>query len=348
MRLWFKERTNGATSMHEVPVLERSFDPNHRRLIYFPGKAITDYQAGRHLAGCMKPLEAKIVTSGTDSFRRDLFLYTYESPLHCLFHRKRHYLTQPEHFIFEGETAARKVLLPMLLEPGERFEMLPPQVLKERLSSVTLVGHSYGSVVMQHAVKFIAHYLYQHGWDMATVADCMKELVTISVANTARLDMPAVPATTMVFTAANDNTARAILADAMAHRDTDDLDERDALERSLKGRSLEALCGYDETRVPDDKVKIRPLPSGYLIRAHGRKSAQLLDERTGLLSDDALLHDDQSFFDHPKIGRILSNVVNNAMARSVDIGDGHRLLLAKNNQPERLAGASRQAETPRL
>lgn len=325
------------------------------------------------LAGSIKYIE-----QATSSARAkgghpiDIYLSTYEQPYEDFGAKAQHYALSRSP-TFHGQQGL-KILLPMLLKDGESLDQLAPEELKERLSHITLVGHSFGSIAIQDTVNALVSKLQQMHWKDAEIDDTVKELVTISVASIARTDFKPPNATQFFFTSLNDMTAvdviRRATPDPQTHipllrkcgyrrlADILDMHERsnpgaiiprpqilaELKEAVMKTRHpgqipkplIEADAGHNQyvvkAMLPDDEIR------WIEKRADGTELVRTIDKQESERTQTSVVHDFRTYlYGEHRLGEVLINVMNNAVERGVDIGDGHSLMASNPHTREQHA-----------
>ncbi|PZP86895.1 MAG: hypothetical protein DI582_01190 [Azospirillum brasilense] len=375
--LWRLQRKAGQPPQL-TPVDPQSLhhEAGKRRVILFPGAGVWDRSEPRTLAGSIKYVEQTLTgTTARGDADIDILLMTYELPYEDYYAKRPHYqrnATQQSHY---GRMACDHALLPLLLGEGERVSHLTPEVLKERLSQVTLIGHSYGSIVMQDLANSLAAKLRMNGWEEPTIADTLKECVGIAVAPIARTDFPAPNFTQYFFTSINDMTAvdsiRRENPDTAVHipllkscgyeRISNILQRHDG-KISRADLLAEAEEEVNATRKPGrtPRATLQKQPSGYVLsamlpdkeirwmekRPDGTDICRMLNAHTAERDQTAVVHDYRTYLHgHHKLGEVLINVANNAVQREPGIGDGHRLMftteLTQGQHARRYEGSKR-------
>jgi|GEM_PF-3079167 len=353
----------------EKPVIERvntdslHYEPGHKRVVLFPGAGLHDHllrfegeDGARTMAGSIKYVEQTLAsTLSNASTPVDIYLYTYEEPYDD--EPKRNHYRLGRSLSKYGENAGRHVLQQLLLREGERLDQLEPQEIQQRLSQVTMVGHSYGSIVMQDVTNRLSDFLRLAGHAPEVIADTLRELVSISVAPIARTDYPAPNATQFFFNSINDMTA----VDSIRRANPDPKDHLPLLHACGYGRVASILerhggtmprqellqeltAEVEATRRPGKTPvpRLQPAASGFTIssmlpdnqihwmekRPDGNEICRMLNTQESERTQTAVVHDYRAYLhgDH-KLGDVLINVMNNAVQRNVGIGDGHQLLL---------------------
>ena len=350
--------TDGPPALAIVDTDRLHYDPSRRRVLFLPGEGVHQRSDAAMLRGTFKCVEQTLASTLVEGNPpTDIFLNPYELPYEDFQARAPHYAMQRNDISHYGRAAFQFALLPMLLGSDERLSDLTPAVLKERLSHVTLVSHSYGSIVIQDMANALAMKLRTIGWDEPTISDTMKEMVSVSVAPVSRADYPAPNFTQYFFTSMNDMSATNFIrnenpdrkvhipllaacgyvrmAEVMARHDTI-IPRQQLLD--------EVLVEVQKTRRPGvtPRAQLNRAPSGYIIssllpdrevkwierRWNGHEVCRVLDDEEVKRTQTAVVHDWRTYLhgDH-KLGEVLINVMNNAVQREVGIGDGHRMLL---------------------
>ena len=357
--LWKLHRTPG-----RPPQLERvdseslRFDPDTRRLIVFPGAGVWDRSPPATIAGSIKYAEQTLAgTLARDPEAVEIILSTYELPYEDFHAKEPHYRKQAHNQSYYGRNACEHLLVPLLLHKGERFRQLTPDLLKERLSHVTALGHSYGSILIQDMANSLAAKLRLQGWEEDTIADTLQEGVGVCVAPIARTDYGAPNFTQYFFTSINDMTA----VDSIRRQNPDpavhipllqqcgytrisQILQRHGGEISRPALLAEATAEVLASRRPGvtPKASIEKQPSGYVLsallpddeirwmetREDGADRCRWINAKTAEANQTAVVHDYRAYLhgEH-KLGEVLINVVNNAVQRDTGIGDGHRLMM---------------------
>lgn len=319
--LWQLQETADSVGLHQVEGKGLLSDPNQRALVIFPGALIDNLTCQKQplkAAKTIKALRIAIEQSLPEGAAMPaIYLYSYddtenrELPM-------AHFRQDANKLSHEGIQTKKCAFLPFVLNEGETLGDLTPSLLKARLSRLTYVGHCYGSVAMKEMQKAITLDLRTLGWDQATINDCLKEKVDITLANVALLDAPAAPATQIAFTAMNDTQAIDFIRKHTA--------------QASGWQADAARCGYPETtaaKVPHETTRavaaaserpiIRPINQGYLIRA-------ILPTESESISQ-GVEHDMRTFLAYPPTANLLRRVLGNALTREAgSIGDGHQLL----------------------
>ena len=344
--------------LEQVDPSTLQYEPGRRRVILFPGGGAWAHSDAKDLAGSIKYVEQTLASVKATNAPVDIVLYAYELPYEDYGAKGSHYAMRRNDLSHYGRDAAHFAVLPTLLGVNEKLRDLTPEMLKQRFSSLTMIGHSYGSLAIQDVADVLVFELRRLGWDEKTVADTMKELVTVSVAPIARADYPAPNPTQFFFTSVNDMTAidsirrenpkpadyvpmlkacgYKSMAEVMeAHGG--ELTPRDQLLTELKAKVVHTR---HEGFMP--KAKYTPVPSGYVLSAmlpddeirwleqlpDGSKACRHLTVEDAKRNQSSVVHDYRTYLhgDH-KLGECLINAVNNAVMREPGIGDGHQLLM---------------------
>lgn len=350
--------------------------PGRRHVILFPGGGVWDRSPPQTLAGSIKYVEQTLAsTLAREDADTDIFMMTYELPYEDYHAKQPHYkrhATVQSHY---GRMACDHAMLPLLLNDGERLSNLTPEVLKERLSRLTLVGHSYGSIVMQDLANSLAAKLRMQGWDEPVIADTLKECVSVAVAPIARADFPAPNFTQYFFTAINDMTA----VDSIRRENPEPAVHIPLLKACGYGRISDILARHNgdisradllaeseaevmRSRRPGvtPRATLERQASGYVLsamlpdqevrwmekRADGTEVCRLLNTHTAARDQTSVVHDFRTFLHgHHKLGELLINVMNNAVQREPGMGDGHRLMftteLTQGQHARRYEGSKR-------
>lgn len=355
--LWRLHRGEGEPRIERVDPGSLQHTSDRRSVVLFPGAGLWDGSDPREMAGSIKYVEQTLLSARERSDEPiDIYLYSYELPYED-FHAKADHYAMSRRMSHYGNQAARHVLVPLLLNPEERLSSITPEVLKERLSRLTMVGHSYGSIAMQDVANSLSAQLRLAGWEDATITDTLKELVSVSVAPIARTDFAGPNCTQYFFNSINDMTA----VDAIRRQNPDPKDHLPMLHACGYGRIATILerHGGDlprkellkelreeilAKRTPNEMPKplLRPSASGYTIssmlpddevrwmekRPDGSEVCRVLNEANSYLTQTSVVHDYRTYLhgDH-KLGDVLINVMNNAVVREPGIGDGHQLML---------------------
>ena len=330
--LWRLKRIDGKPVLEHVAEQERMFKDNQRSVVLFPGAGVWDRSSPQDIAGSLKYLEQTLAPTLTRPDAVDdtvnTYLWTYDEPYEAYGAHAAHYKGSRTLSVY-GRKVGQFVVVPFLLKEGESFSQLTPETLKERLSHMTLLGHSFGSIMNQDVANYLNFEMKRNGWSDATISDVLKELVSVSVASIARQDIPAPNATQYFFTATNDTTAKGRIGYHL-HNDS-------------RVPGMLQVAGYPEEVAGEaQKVKIRPLGTerGYAMRValpedeirwteistRGEKKFRVLDARTQEESQVKLTHDYRNFLNgHQVMGTHLTNIMNNAVLRQPGIGTGHQL-----------------------
>ncbi len=366
--LYKLDRSGDHPEIHSVQRRdELCYQPGRRRVVLFPGAGldITAKALGGEakIAGSIKYMEQALASSRSGDTPIDIYVFLYPESFYEMqqsqSHGKRvHYMhgRDDPHFLptkrgKEGLAAIE----PLLLQDGETFSDLTPPQLTERLNTLTLCGHSYGSVMLQHIADTLAYRLRAAGWDETAIASTMKEVVAISVANIARTDYAAPNFTHYYFVGTNDTAALQSIA-------RDKPEEADP-------RQLLKICGYQrvskvmeqlgvDRATPEVMAEVaqqvdarrkkgvmpkpifRTCPSGYSVHAvlpdkeirwmerthDGREICRVLTQDEARQNNTPIVHDFRTFLHgNHALGEVLINAMNNAVLREPGIGDGHQL-----------------------
>lgn len=362
------------------PQLERvdpktlHYEPGRRRVILFPGEGVSDHSDMATLAGSIKYVEQTLKSAYATKEPIDVLLYTYELPNEDYNGKSAHYAMKRNDLSYYGRQATNFVLLPMLLREKEKLADLTPEMLKERFSSLTLIGHSYGSIAIQDVANTLGYELGRLGWEEAVIADTMKEVVEISVAPIARGDYPAPNFTKFYFSAVNDmtaidririeNTAREQhlpLLRASGYNSMANVIEAHA-DRVPRAQLLEELKQeVTQKRFPGHmpRASLHSLPSGHVLSAmlpedeirwiektsEGALVCRYLTTEIAKQNNMTVTHDYRTFLhgEH-KLGHMLVNVANNAVMREPGIGNGHQFLMDTDLTKDQLHKRRRQHE----
>lgn len=385
--LWKLDRSTSPPKLERVPPETLRYEPSRRRVVLFPGAGLHDFHASqKELAGSIKYAEQTLQTTLNAREPVDIYLYTYADDFHTARTENRwgkssHYRRARDHdaVFYEskyGRDALNQAILPLLVNNGEALEKLTPRELGERLSRLTLLGHSFGSIMNQHVADAMVHRLRQAGWSDEHVDQAVRECVSVAVASIARTDIARPNFTQFFFTASND-----VASLRSIRRESVDADGNFSLPRHIE---LLRACSYDrladiltrEGDLPHDvlmaqlkqevaalrtegtrpKARLRAKPSGYAARAvlpedevrwmethaDGSHTERVLraEEAT-----TALVHDYRTalYGDH-SLGEVLLHVMNNAATRAYGIGDGHALLQSNAHIRSQHAARSSQRE----
>jgi hypothetical protein len=370
--LYKLDRSQTPPKIIPVPPKDLTVDPRRRRVILFPGSGLDDSvisqsESGKKsIVGSFKYVEQALATARDQNEPIDIFLYTYEDSYRDAVDNQlngmgSHYRKASEtdaNFMPSryGRHAMRDFLRPMILAPGETFSTVSKEALKERLGTITLCAHSYGSIMSQHLADALVYELRQAGWQEKEITDTVKQVASVAVANIARVDYPQPNFTQYFFISSTDKEAMAHIKvhAAPEHycqllRDCGYPYVADIMERQgTTNVTPEALQEFRDDIIshrPKGRMplpSIRPCASGYRLSAllpednvrwkEYTKDGHELPIRT-LKEGDAnlstpVVHDFRTFLhgDH-KTGEVLINVLNNAVMRERGrIGDGHTLL----------------------
>lgn len=361
--LWRLNRSGDKPVLERVKTDSLHYEPDRKRVVLFPGAGLHDQlvrfegeDGERTLAGSIKYVEQTLAsTLSHGATPVDIYLYSYEEPYDD--GPKRNHYRLGRAMEQYGENAGRHVLQNLLLRDGERLSQLSPDEIKQRLSQVTMVGHSYGSIIMQDVTNRLADFLRLAGFEPPVIADTLKELVSVSVAPIARTDYPAPNATQYFFNSINDITA----IDSIRRANPDPVVHLPVLHACGYGRvatilerhggelpRAELLATLTEEVERERRPGTTPVPklrvaaSGYTIssmlpddhihwmekRPDGDEICRMLNKQESERTKTAVVHDYRAYLhgDH-KLGDVLINVMNNAVQRDVGIGDGHQLLM---------------------
>lgn len=332
--LWRLERKDGHPVLQPVPEEARVFRDDHRSVILFPGAGVDNQSPPRELVGSLKYLEQTLAPTLTRTDLNtsvDTYLWTYDQAYESFGAHAAHYNGARQFPSAYGRQVGQFVIEPFLLKPGEHFGDLSPETLKQRLSQMTLLGHSFGSIMNQDIANYLLFQIQRHGWNETTITDVLKELVTVSVASIARQDFPQPNATQYFFTASNDTTAAGRIRHHL-HGDEARIAAilpiagyPPAIEGSnphkLKIRQLESGAGYAmRVALPEDEVYWTE------ITPEGQKKARSLTRDSEKETQVKLTHDYRNYLNgHQMMGDHLMNIMNNAAVRDVGIGLGHHL-----------------------
>lgn len=347
-----RKSTNGKPELFCPEPL--SYNPAARRVFIMPGAGIwynPQLQMGSPpelISGQIKYVEKILSSTATQTSKPEVYCFTYldahEKENFSRSHYRGDHKKQPE-FLTEGPRAA-KALIDSILTPGEKLESLEKDTLKQRLSRVTLIGYSYGSIQNQDIVNDLAHRLHDcKKFNDKEISEILRELVTINIGNIARLDdIWPFRATSISFCGLNDTTARNILEfhETFSNHSSPDNNNSPPLR-------LFEHCGYPQASTGlnnSSKPTITPLKKGgYIVRAYlpeefsfpdidpdGETITRTIDKKTAAETGVRTTHDFRNFMcGHAGMGQILSNVANNAVERDPSIGDGHRLFFRRTN-----------------
>lgn len=354
-------------------------DSSRRRVVLFPGAGldlVALHNSPKSVAGSIKYIEQLLTSSrseGTDPV--DIYMYIYHDSFKEMQDEGTHY--KRDHFTLVRtkpdftpnplgqEEGLGKVLKPMLLNDGENWNSLTSDELKYRLSKITLCGHSYGGIAIQHIADAMLYELRQAGWKDEAIAEVMKELVAVTVAGVGRVDFPAPNFTNFYFNASND-----IGSMSSIYRDMpEEMDYATLLKQCGYWRASEVISEHDITQPGRELVSAvkervlsrraegsdmpkpiwRAQPSGYSIHAllpddavrwiEQRPEGKLCRVLLGKLDEHnphagtydkntPITHDFRNFMHGEHyMGDVLINVMNNAVMRDQGIGDGHQLAL---------------------
>lgn len=345
-------RMNGQPELTPVKLDELHYDPDRRRVIVLPGAAIHPYSAPSSIAGCIKYAEQSLerAMAHSDSPPIDIYVWVYDEAFESFGGHGKHYRgdRQPAYY---GAKIGTNAIRHLLLKPGEHMEQLTPDDMKVRLSHLTLLGHSFGSIVSQdityYLVREMKRMVQTHcpGWNEAAVSDVIKELVTVSVASAARQDLSQPNATQYFFTASNDRLAKQLVKSHTQNKEIQD--------EMLKA------CGYEKEPVSRGRTRQQFWPSSnrYHVstampeddvawrerRWDGRMQERRMHGDHGQLKDKDPEHAFSSFlFCNPVTGTLLRNVMNNAVLREPGIGTGEILL---QKMPQHFSTVSMQKPT---
>ena len=363
--LWRLDRTGKEPRLERVDTDSLHYEPGRKRVVLFPGAGLHDFlpqmegEAGvRTLAGSIKYVEQTLSSARAHDVALDIYLYSYEEPYNDEPKRNHYHLGRA--MSQYGENAGRHVLQHLILNEGERLNQLSADEIKQRLSQVTMVGHSYGSIVMQDVTNRLADFLRLAGFEPQESADMLKELVAVSVAPIARTDYPAPNATQYFFNSINDITAvdaiRRANPDPAVHlpllhacgygrvatileRHGGSLPRTELLQELTAEIEGEREVRQGKTPVP----KVKHTASGYTIssmlpddhihwmekRPDGSEICRILDKTESQRTQTAVVHDYRAYLHgNHKLGDVLINIMNNAVQRDVGIGDGHQLFFS--------------------
>ncbi|MEJ0009359.1 MAG: hypothetical protein WDN72_01805 [Alphaproteobacteria bacterium] len=351
--LYRRNHSAEGTRLETVDPASLHYDGHRRHMVVFPGGAVymtmsklymatLDFTPGHEkrqaqlqrrldgqIAGTIKCIEQSIAPLGPDSEPPvDIFLYTHDTP-RIFETMQRHYAGKLSESKSFPKRFGDPIFERLLFSEGESLNTLSKEELKERVRSVTFVGHSMGSVLCQEAVDCLTRALKSYGWKDADIAEVTHELVSVTVASVARQDMPEPNATQFFFTAPNDLVAARAVAKA----------------------GCADACGYGRLAPGDAGRPIEVAPHRYQIRAPMQSEVKWIDARTGqersIKNDsaepsmDMVEHDYRAFlYGEPKeVGEHLRNILYNAAKREVGIG-GHMDLLQRKrpSPPERQTG----------
>ncbi len=375
--LYKLDRSGPQPRILRVPQSEMVPDPSRRRVILFPGAGI-DYTSEHNargqasMAGSIKYMEqtlASSMRSGAEPV--DVYLFTYPETFTDMRSNGSHGKTghyamvreRPEfHPHAHGRHAQRntlgQVLQPLLLKRGEDWKTISPATLKQRMSRITLCGHSYGAVATQNLADALAYELKQAGWAPQDIADTMKEIVSVSVAGVGRNDYGPPSFTQFHFISSTDLSALqsiyrdkpegvdylALLDQCGYHRAATAMRRMGVTEPTknvTEAVKQDILALRSGNEMP--KPKWHLLPGGYSINAllpdneirwierthDGREACRVLNQAEAERLVTPVAHDYRTFLhgDH-KLGEVLINVMNNATQRDAGVGDGHQLALS--------------------
>lgn len=249
-----------------VPPSQLAFEDGKKRLIFVPGEATYAQSAHERdrmtygiIRGSLEHMERLI--NPARKFHGDnveALVHTYESPFEKDDERTGHYRAKegihpiPTH---EGRRLGRSVMQ-LLQKEGEHLSLdtIDTEELKYRLSHLTLVGYSLGSVVAQNLTDFLAFEMaraYRDGkprWSDEQIRDILKELVVVDVANISRMDYPHPRPTSYYFCGQNDGIATKAVADNLGKSD-----------------EQMALCGYGVAHAYASTEKVRPKPLSRVV-----------------------------------------------------------------------------------
>lgn len=215
--LYKLDRSREKPKLVRVSPHELKVEPHRRNVILFPGAgADVDavFNRPQTIAGSVKYMEQLL--SSSRSYGKepvDIYIFVYPESFQEMqrsgIHDKDAHFTMASTSadftpVIFGHRGMRAVLTPLLLEKGETWAAIKPEMLKERLSRMTMCGHSFGGVMIQHVADALAFTLREAGWQEQTIAETMKELVSVTVAGVGRVDYPAPNFTQFHFQATND------------------------------------------------------------------------------------------------------------------------------------------------
>lgn len=325
-------------------------------MVLFPGGGVWDRSPPDILSGSIKYVEQTLAAARSQG-PIDILLQSYELPYEYFGGKERHYAGKRNSISYHGQNALQQVVLPLLLQAGERLDQLTPEQLIERISHLTLFSHSYGSIVTQDVADCFALRLSAAGFSAEDTARIMKEMVAINVAPIARIDFGAPNFTHFHFRASNDMAA----IDSIRYSNPDYrhyvpmLDQcgywkiSRLLDTLGESASREALLKGLQTQVERlRRPGVMPLPvsrsvsSGYSFSAmlpdteirwletqhDGSEVCRILNQEIAQQQGGAVAHDYRNFLhgEH-RLGEVLINVGNHAVQRAPGMGDGTRLTM---------------------
>jgi hypothetical protein len=318
-----------------------AFDAERRHVIILPGSAVLDSGFGheRMICGSIKYVEKTLARSLTRGNPLDITLYSYHPEGYSALNIANHHRRPAEEIPTEEGQAFYDIhLRKLLLASGENFPRITPEELKKRLSHITVIAYSFGSIVAQDITRCLARELQQQGWSKADIGDTLQELVIISVAGISHNDGSAPKATEFFFTAANDTIAMKLrkyppAPEALHIRNRRATAQKPYIKRDKQryviDTSLPDKVAWQETQCNGDNVH-----------------RVLTDAMAQDDYDIPLAHDYRAYLYHPPMGKLLTDVANNAVTRDVGIGDGHQLFFGQAREVSHRQGLGERKGNP--
>lgn len=258
------------------------YQPNRRTVIFLPGRDVAFGCDLMHIGSGIKCCERLFGGRNTYTLGHekpelgingiDVLATTYSEPIpDQTFER---YFKDPEHFIsHDARVFVNFVLMPLLNDDGRNSGFSYKYSLgelKERLSHITLIGHSYGGIFAQEVANELRSFLGRNGYSPSEIREAVQSVVSLAVANTALTDLKEPTFKTFTFTERNDQSAqkaiRHYISRTLPPLDPETASHADKVTYDGKVADLQAKtlrnCGY----LPDyASYVVKPSGIGYII-----------------------------------------------------------------------------------